>query len=44
MVIHNHKFDDKVKIIPSNCSASHTGIKNINYDNNNQDVLSLSSQ
>jgi hypothetical protein len=39
MVIHN-----QFKVRRSNCSTSHTPIQNINYDSNNQDLLSLNSQ
>jgi len=44
MVIHNHEVADKFKVRCSNCSTSHATIQNINYDNNNQDLLSLNSQ
>jgi len=44
MAIHNNEDDAKLKVRHSNCSISHTTIQNINYDNNNQDLLSLNSQ
>ena len=34
----------KFKIRHCNCSTSHSTIQNINYGNNNQDLLSLNSQ
>ena len=44
MVIRNHKDDDKFKIRSCICSTSYKNIQNINYGNNDQDLLSLNSQ
>jgi hypothetical protein len=44
MVIYNHKDDDKFKIRYCICYTSYKNIQNINYGNNDQDLLSLISQ
>ena len=44
MIIHNHKDGDKFKIRSCICSPSYKNIQNINYDNNDQDLLSVIPQ
>jgi hypothetical protein len=44
MVIHNHKGHDRFEIRSCICSTNHKNIQNINYHNNDQDLLSLICQ